>query len=180
MGLPRGDWPKHDMRARYLSSFDSKYDMKLTPEKRTRFLEVLATTANVSRAAADIEMARTYMYEVRSEDPLFEKAWDKAVRLGTHALEDEAARRASEGWDEPVFYQGVQTGLVRKFSDTLLIFLLKARDPEKYSERLRQELTGKSGGPIETRNVDDLTDEQLTAIAIRGRPASAEPEAGQD
>lgn len=151
---------------------------KLTPEKRLRFLEVLSNTANVTRAAEDIGMARTYMYEIRDADADFAKAWDASVQLGTSALEDEATRRASEGWDEPVFYQGEQTGLVRKFSDTLLIFLLKARDPEKYSDRLRQELTGKGGGPIQTRHVDSLTDEQLAVIASRGRPAPTEPETG--
>lgn len=109
---------------------------KLTDEKREEFLEVLATTANVTRAAEKIGMARRYMYEVKAGDTEFENAWDAAVVLGTHALEDEATRRASEGWDEPVFYQGVQTGLIRKFSDTLLIFLLKARDPKKYRERV--------------------------------------------
>lgn len=122
-------------------------DIKLTPEKRNAFLGVLANTANVTKAAQSIEMARTYMYEVRAADPEFEKLWDEAVKMGTAALEDEATRRASEGWDEPVFYQGEQTGLVRKFSDTLLIFLLKARDP-KYRERVDLNHAGAGGGPL--------------------------------
>lgn len=46
----------------------------------------------------------------------------------------------------------------------------------------RRELSGPDGGPIpvETRNVDELTDEQLEAIARRGRPAPAEPETSED
>lgn len=44
----------------------------------------------------------------------------------------------------------------------------------------RTELTGANGGPVETRNVDQLTDEQLEAIARRGRSAPAEPEEGED
>jgi hypothetical protein len=35
-----------------------------------------------------------------------------------------------------VFYQGIQTATVRKYSDTLLIFLLKGRKPERYRERV--------------------------------------------
>jgi hypothetical protein len=50
-------------------------------------------------------------------------------------LEDEAKRRAHDGIDEPVFYQGEKCGVVRKYSDNLLIFMLKARRREKFSER---------------------------------------------
>jgi hypothetical protein len=44
----------------------------------------------------------------------------------------------------------------------------------------RHEHTGLNGGPIETKQVDDLTDDQLEAIASRGRPASPEPETSED
>ena len=44
-------------------------------------------------------------------------------------------RRASEGTLKPVFYQGKMCGEIREYSDTLLIFLLKARRPETYRER---------------------------------------------
>jgi hypothetical protein len=47
-------------------------------------------------------------------------------------LEDEAVRRAYEGVERPVFQGGKQVGVVREYSDTLLIFLLKALRPEKY------------------------------------------------
>ena len=41
-------------------------------------------------------------------------------------LETEAQRRAVEGWDEPVFHEGREVGKKRRYSDTLLIFTLKA------------------------------------------------------
>jgi hypothetical protein len=47
-------------------------------------------------------------------------------------LEDEAVRRAYEGWLKPVFYQGRQCGAVRRYSDKLLMFLLKGWRPERY------------------------------------------------
>ena len=59
---------------------------------------------------------------------------DEATELGTAALEDEAVRRAYHGVEEPVFYKGVQCGSITKYSDKLLIFLLKARDPAKYRD----------------------------------------------
>ena len=45
-------------------------------------------------------------------------------------------RRALEGGEEPVFYQGKIVGSVRKYSDTLLMFMLKARRPERYRDRV--------------------------------------------
>lgn len=45
----------------------------------------------------------------RDDDPSFAEASDKAVRLGTAPLEDEAVRRVREGY-EPVFYQGEHCG----------------------------------------------------------------------
>jgi phage terminase small subunit len=42
----------------------------------------------------------------------------------------------------------------------------------------RVELTGKNGTPLLPRGVDDLTDEELAAIAAGGRPAPAKPPAG--
>ncbi len=56
-------------------------------------------------------------------------------RDGTDRMEDEARRRAVDGVEESVFYQGEQVSTVRRYSDTLLIFMLKARRPETYRER---------------------------------------------
>ena len=58
-------------------------------------------------------------------------------------------RRAREGVDEPVFYQGEHCCNVRRYSDTLLIFMLKARKPDVYRERASIQHTGANGGPLE-------------------------------
>jgi hypothetical protein len=127
----------------------------LTPEKQDQFLTVLSETANVTVAASAVGLSRQRLYQVRDEDLVFQGRWEAAVKLGTAALEDEATRRAKDGWDEPVFYQGEQCGHVRKFSDTLLIFLLKARDP-KFREKL--DLAGPNGGPIPVANTVEVID----------------------
>ena len=60
-------------------------------------------------------------------------------------LEAEAKRRAVEGVEEPVFYQGKQCGVIKRYSDALLMFLLKGAMPDKYKERTSTELTGAGG-----------------------------------
>lgn len=123
---------------------------KVTPKKREKFLLAIGRTANVSRAALSIGVAREHLYRLREADPEFKVLWDSAVERGTDALEDEATRRGVAGYDEPVFYQGKKTGTVRKYSDTLLIVQLKARRPAKYRENVSTVVSGPNGGPIQS------------------------------
>ncbi len=106
-----------------------------TAKKRQAFLAALAETANVLKSSEIAKIARRTAYDWKSADSEFAEAWERALDIGADALEDEAVRRAVEGVDEPVFYQGKACGVVRKYSDTLLIFLLKGRRPEKYRNR---------------------------------------------
>lgn len=116
---------------------------RLTPKKRARFLEALAACGNVSEAARAIEMARQSLYDHRSADPAFAAAWDEAAELGADALEDEARRRAFAGVPEPltcarglIYDRDGQVVTVQKYSDSLLMFLLKGARPQKYRENL--------------------------------------------
>lgn len=43
---------------------------------------------------------------------------------------------------------------------------------------VRQEVTGPGGGPIQHRDVTELTDDELAAIASRGRSGTAAPASG--
>lgn len=96
------------------------------------FLTAIAEGAHVRFAAARAKVHFTLPYKRRRTDDAFRAAWDEAMELGTEALEHEAVRRAYHGVEEPVFYQGVECGAVTEYSDTLLMFLLKARNPAKY------------------------------------------------
>lgn len=116
---------------------------KVTVERKAKFLAALAANgANVRRAAEVVGISRMHLYRLRAAEPDFAAAWNEALDLGTEALEDEAIRRAHDGVDEPVFYQGSQCGVVRKYSDTLMIFMLKARRPERYREAVEHKHSG--------------------------------------
>ena len=116
--------------------------MKFTPEKAEAFFAALAETANVTKACAAIAITRRTAYNWREADPEFAAGWDRAMKAAVLGLEDEAHRRAFEGLDKPVFYQGSECGAVREDSATLAIFLLKAHTPEKYRENSKVELSG--------------------------------------
>ena len=68
----------------------------------------------------------------------FQECRDKAGEL----LQDEAVRRAHEGVLRPVYHRGVKVGVIREYSDQLLIFLLKGWLPDVYGARREIEWDG--------------------------------------
>ncbi len=112
-----------------------------TPKNRANFLDTLVECGgNVSKTCELVCLSKNALYKWRDADPEFAAEWDAAIQRGADVLEDEARRRAVEGVLEPVFYQGQQCGVVRRYSDTLLIFMLKGAKPEKYRDREFAEL----------------------------------------
>ncbi|SEB24778.1 terminase [Paraburkholderia sartisoli] len=152
-------------------------NLKLTPEKLTAFLTILADTANVTAAANAIGVARQTVYAWRESDAEFAAAWQRAEKLGVEGMKDEVKRRAFDGVDEPVFYQGAECGTIRKYSDTLAMFLIKAHDPA-YRDSSRVDIGNADGKPFEISDADAAT-EAAKLIAI-GLARKAEHEAGDD
>lgn len=146
----------------------------LTEDLKDKFIQILEDAGNVSQASRAINFSRQWMYEVKKEDKEFRERWENAINVATDRLEREAWRRAVDGYEEPVVYQGQFSYIpdpedpknkfltdgegkprivtVRKFSDQLISLLLKGHRPDKYRERT--EITGKDGGPIETKSLD--------------------------
>ena len=118
---------------------------------KDRFLYAYAEHATVLAAARVVNIGRRTHYRWLESDAEYAKRFEEAEASATDALEGEARRRAI-GVEEPVFgslgYKkgsGV-VGHIRKYSDTLLIFLLKAKRPEQFRDRY--EVTGKDGAPM--------------------------------
>lgn len=103
---------------------DLRPHVKKTRENLEKFLLAVAEGYSVTEACALINTSRDAIYRWREEDPDFKTAWDKALEMGTNALEDCAQRRA------------------RSQSDALLIFLLKARNPARFRD-------GPRGGSVQ-------------------------------
>lgn len=118
---------------------------KLTNGNRKRFIDSIRENGNISAACRIIKMSRTGVYDARESDPSFADEWDEAVSEYVDSLEQEADRRAYLGVDKPVFYKGDQIATTKEYSDTLMMFRLKALRPYVYRER--QDLT--VTGPVE-------------------------------
>lgn len=110
--------------------------------KKGPFLAAFAKLGNVTSACKSAKCSRVQVYAWLKDDPEFAKQFDEAQQEAMEHLEEEARRRAVTGTLKPVFYLGSQCGQIREYSDTLLIFLMKAGNPQKYRENSRVEHAG--------------------------------------
>ena len=104
--------------------------------KQAAFLAALAEVGNITVAARAAQIDRRLHYDWMAIDPGYPGRYRDAVHQAGEALEAEARRRAVDGVPEPIFYKGEPIGAVRKYSDTLLIFMMKGAMPHKYRDRV--------------------------------------------
>lgn len=141
----------------------------VNPKKRA-FLTLYAQYGNMSQAAKECKLSRETHYRWMADEQYPEEAkayceaFTEAHSIAVATLEGEARRRAVEGVEDVVWFQGRAVGKVRKYSDILLIFLLKGALPNKYKDRIETSPGGAA--------VDDMSEEQLDAkIAQLARKA---------
>lgn len=142
--------------------------------KQRAFLTAFAETASVTRAALAAQCSWQIHYHWK-KDPAYADAFKLAEEIAGDVLEAEAIRRAHEGLEEPVVYQGAVIGYwklpdgthrpgtsqdeppdpaaefqpltVNKRSDSLLRFLLEGAKGSKYAVH-RHQVSGAGGGPV--------------------------------
>ena len=120
-----------------------------------QFFDNLALPMSPSAAARAAGCSINTLYKRRKEDPEFAARWDEAYAAGTDAMEDRANERAMDD------------------SDTLMIFMLKSRDPAKYREAKEEK-----GGNTTIVNFNFTRDPSLfqmpaidvTPVRVEGEP----------
>lgn len=99
------------------------------------------SNGHVSHSCEAVKIQRSQAYRLRQKDTEFREAWDEITEKTVDAIERRAYSLAIEGWKEPVFGKTEdgtigQIGEKRKFSPSLLIFLLKQRRPTDYNKAI--------------------------------------------
>ena len=117
--------------------------------KITAFLAAIRVMPNVTRAAHAAKIHKSQHYAKLKSSPEYAAAFPQALQMGYDALSDVAVTRATDGWEEPVIYQGrialqenpgtgkVVAVTVRRIDNQLLRFILERRHPE-YRERVEE------------------------------------------
>jgi len=135
-----------------------------TALKKGRYLEAMALAGTLTAGCQAAQVSHNTVFKWRELDDQFVLAEQQARNRFADNLEQEAVRRAWRGVDKPVYQGGELVGTVTEYSDTLLIFMLKAVRPEKFRERVDVRQT------VTSDVVDQLTDQQREAVrkALRG------------
>jgi hypothetical protein len=173
--------------------------------KQRAFLAAYRRTGSITIAAEKAESSRSTHYFWIKADPRYAEEFEDADAEFADRMEAEATRRAMEGTRTPVLYQGKQVFIPdpavpdgsgplvplweRAYSDTLLIFRLKGKLPERYRDNLRVDQTSKAAVDLTTAgeklgpgyDLSKLSVEQLgdlaailqQAAAAGGRPPGA-------
>lgn len=143
----------------WLLPWPALFGPDVNPKKRL-FLTVYSQCGNMAQAARDCKMSIESHYRWMADERYPEEAeayceaFKEAHSMAIASLELEARRRAVDGVEEDVRFQGRVVGKVKKYSDILLIFLLKGAMPDKYKDRVEQSQGG---------NKEQLSEEQLDA-----------------
>lgn len=109
---------------------------------RPTFLTAFRETGLVTEACKLANIARATVYAERQRNEQFAVAWSEIELETTEAMEREAYRRGVEGVERPMVSAGKLVTTVQEYSDTLLIFLLKARKPATYRDNVHVQHSG--------------------------------------
>lgn len=132
------------------------------------FFKTLGETANVAHSARASGIDRAVIYKYKRDGvpecgitpEEFIAAFEEAVELGNEFLEDTAVQRAAHGVVRDVYYQGEVVGEESVYSDGLLMFMLKARRPERFKDRSQSDVNAKLTGTVVVQTAGP-TDEAL-------------------
>ena len=116
------------------------------PSWTDAFLDMLEETGLINTAAAAVRTTARKIATLREQSVEFDEAVERALQLSHDKLEAEARRRAVDGIEKGVYYQGTLVDTERQYSDSLLTTLLKAKRPDEFAER--KQITGAGGGPL--------------------------------
>ena len=112
-------------------------------ERQQGFLDAYQVTGQVKPAAARAGCSRELHYGALRTSETYQEEFSLVQQRLAAELEEALWQRAVYGVKIPKFYRGELIGYEIRYSDTLLMTLLEARDPEKFGG-IREELQRQS------------------------------------
>jgi len=138
--------------------------------KARLFLASYRETWSITESAKRAGVTRSSHYKRLSRDPRYKDEFEDIEELIRDTIRAEIHRRALDGVDIPIFYQGNHVHTIKKYSDTLLLALAKAHCPEFRDpievQRIDPGVTLRVEF-VDVENTDRFSTEALGAIANR-------------
>jgi hypothetical protein len=124
------------------------------------FLAAYKLTGDITAAAAAAKIDKGNHYRWLKQSEKYRADFAQARIEAGDLIEAGAIRRTREGTLEPVFYQGLKVGAIRRWPEGLTMFLLRGLKPEVYGQKTQ--ITGADGGPLEASMQVRFIDAQPT------------------
>ena len=118
----------------------------LTP-KQQQFLNTFPIYGVIGKTATAVKITPQAVYRWIATQPSFCNIFQQVRALLKHLMEDAAVSRSVYGVKEDIFYKGEVVGEKTNFSDSLLMFMLRAADPGTYREKSSLDLYTKTEEP---------------------------------
>jgi hypothetical protein len=116
------------------------FDESLSTRQRA-FLKCYSIWPSITYASRVSKVTANKHY-IWLNNPIYAEAFQEASQAAAEFMEDEAWRRAIQGWLEPVYQKGMLVGHVRKYDGNLHRLLLQANMRGKYGDKIQVEGTG--------------------------------------
>jgi hypothetical protein len=142
-----------------------------------RFLRLLRDTGSFRVSAEAIGFTTATMKKLRERDTEFDELCHEAEDDAADALEQEARRRAVNGVKRKKvlgFKDDFEIITERHYSDTLLIRLLEANNPAKFTNRSKTEITNPDGSLAPQIGDTELAAKLSSLLAIAEARMKAE------
>lgn len=149
--LPPPDWDGPDWASLTTSQ-------RMGFRRKIVFLRAFATTGIIKTGLDAAGVSRDLVTSHwRKDCEWFKRKFVEAEQEAADLIEAEYVRRAVQGVDEPVIYQGQPTLItdpetgeprlftVKKYSDSLMTNLMKARRPETFGDKSKVTVDGQVG-----------------------------------
>lgn len=120
----------------------------ISDEQKQLFLDALSRSGILAVACKAAGITRQSTVNWRKRDPQFAAAYDDAMADAADLLEEEARRRAYEGVSTlKIIGTGDNAREVyeTRYSDQLMLALLKAKKPDEFAERSKAEISNPDG-----------------------------------
>ena len=141
----RLDRPKNP-EAQYALDLTNRARARYALRWRPRFLAALSLTRSQTIGCRTAGVSRMTVRAHRREDPDFDLQCCEAEEQATALLHDACWASALEGDIEPVYWQGIKVGHVRKFDSRLRIEMLRAHMPEKFKRDAKAQVNVNAQG----------------------------------
>lgn len=120
---------------------------QMTEDQQAMYINAIREHGLSASARALAGVSKKQLEFTIEQNADFAEQLEDALEYSADALEREARRRAVDGYEENVYFKGEYVGTQTRYSDALLIHLLKGRRKDVFGDSTK--ITGDKNAPLQ-------------------------------